>query len=135
MALPLSSKHLGKDPPWDMLYYTKKLSAIPGQSAVGDSETPSAHDPATQIGAVTCGEGDPSEGARDMDADSDNGGMDDSLQPTLGDILQAVQKCTASLDDLKKWLGGLGEEVSLLRQDLQKKKGSARLQLKAESVI
>lgn len=45
--------------------------------------------------------------------------MDDSPQPTLGNILQAVQKCTASVD-LKERFGGLREQVFLLRQDLQK---------------
>lgn len=39
---------------------------------------------------------------------------DDSVQSTLSDILHAVHKCTASVDDLKERFGGLKETVSLL---------------------
>lgn len=41
-------------------------------------------------------------------------------QPTLADILKAVHVCTAAVTDVKEQFGGLREEVSLLRQDLQK---------------
>lgn len=41
---------------------------------------------------------------------------DDTPQPI--EILEAVHKCTASVDDLKERFGGLTETVSLLRQDL-----------------
>lgn len=84
-----------------MLYYTQKLSAISVQSAVGDCETPSAHDHVNQDGVDTCEDCDSSVGTYDIDADPDEGDMDDSPQPSLGDILQAMQKCTASDDDLK----------------------------------
>lgn len=42
-------------------------------------------------------------------------------QPTFGQILRAVINCTASVNTLKNRLGGPTEEVSRLRQDLQKK--------------
>lgn len=41
-------------------------------------------------------------------------------QPTLAAILRAVNKCTASVNNLQERFGGLKEEVSLVRQDLQK---------------
>lgn len=37
---------------------------------------------------------------------------EDSPQPKLSEILHAVQKCTASVDDLKERHGGLKECVS-----------------------
>lgn len=40
--------------------------------------------------------------------------------PTLAEILRAVHKCTASVNTLQERLGGLKEEVSLIRKDLQK---------------
>lgn len=43
-----------------------------------------------------------------------------SEQPTLAAILKAVNKCTASVNNLQARFGGLKEEVSLLRQDIQK---------------
>lgn len=46
--------------------------------------------------------------------------QDDTPQPTLTEILRVVHRCTTSVDDLKEWIGGLTETVSLLRQDLQK---------------
>lgn len=45
---------------------------------------------------------------------------EDSPQPTLSEILHAVHKCTASVDNLKERFGVLRETVSLLCQDLQK---------------
>lgn len=41
-------------------------------------------------------------------------------QPTRSRILQAVHKCTASVNTVKDRLGSLTEEVALLRQDLQR---------------
>lgn len=41
-------------------------------------------------------------------------------QPTLSQILRAVNLCTASVNTVKDRLGGLTEEVSLMRQDMQK---------------
>lgn len=41
-------------------------------------------------------------------------------QPTLWEILKAVNKCTASVDKLKLHLGSLSEDVALIRQVLQK---------------
>lgn len=54
-----------------------------------------------------------------MDVDPDKEGTEDCPQPTLCDILEAVQKCTDqwSVDDLKEQFGGLREELSLIRQD------------------
>ncbi|XP_073467611.1 uncharacterized protein [Aquarana catesbeiana] len=45
---------------------------------------------------------------------------EETSQTTLGEILHAVHKSTASVDDLKEKFGGPRETVSLLRQDLQK---------------
>lgn len=41
-------------------------------------------------------------------------------QPTLAATLRAVNKCTASVNNLWARFGGLKEEVSLIRQDIQK---------------
>lgn len=45
---------------------------------------------------------------------------EDTEQPTLAEILRAVHACTASVNTLKEQFGGLRENVSLQRQDLQK---------------
>lgn len=64
---------------------------------------------------------DTSGGMQDMTEHLQHGGNENFYQPTLGDILQAVQKCKASVDDQKrKDLAACGREVSLLCQDLQK---------------
>lgn len=97
---PKPPKQLGKEPLWHMLYYTQKLSVVASQSAVEDCVSPSAQDSVIPAGAAMFGEDDISAGIHGMAVDPENGGTDDFSQPTLGDILQAVQKCTASVDDL-----------------------------------
>lgn len=54
-----------------------------------------------------------------LPADTEVGG-EGSEQPTIADILHAVNKCTASVDHLKEQFGGLKVAVVLVRQDLQK---------------
>lgn len=46
--------------------------------------------------------------------------MPDQKQPTLANILRAVNSCTASINTLKDQFGGLRGDVSLLCQDLQR---------------
>lgn len=64
--------------------------------------------------------GELSDGVQDTATGPNDMCNDDTVQPTISEILHAVQKCTTSVDDLKERFDGLGEEVSLLRQDLQK---------------
>lgn len=89
-----------------------------GQPAVEDFVFPSDQDIGSTDWADMLEAADISGAMHGMTVNPEDGGNDESFQPTLEDILQAVQKCTASVDDLKE-LGGL-REVSLLRQDLQK---------------
>lgn len=51
---------------------------------------------------------------------TEDSGGEENEQPTLAMILKAVNKCTASVNTLQERFGGLKEEVSLIRQDLQK---------------
>lgn len=47
---------------------------------------------------------------------------EETAQTTLAEILRAVNKCTASANSLQECFGGLKDEVSLIRQDIQKRK-------------
>lgn len=53
-----------------------------------------------------CVEGEVAEGMPDIITDPEDMCSDDSPQPTVSEILQAVQKFTASVDDLKQRFGG-----------------------------
>ena len=118
---PKTPKAQGKEVPKDMVYYAQKLNSltdrpsdegldatpdifhalIPGPSSVQASQQPSAQ----TTPEVHAGEGEDEEGAE---------------QPTLAQILKAVNKCTASVQTLQQHFGGLKEEVGLIRHDFQK---------------
>lgn len=78
-----------------------------------------APDPGNHTREGFCEEGDLIERMHDVDTDLEEVGANDLPQPTLSEILQAVQKCTVSVVDLKERFEGLQEEVSLPRQDLE----------------
>lgn len=62
----------------------------------------------------------PLEGSLILNADGSESMQEEVQQPTLSDILRAVQSCTASVNGLKVQFGSLTETVSLLRHDIQK---------------
>lgn len=103
----------GKEQPRDMLYYTQKLAGH-STSHIPDSPQPNREDTGMLDDTV------PLDLQQDLMSDPSDSPSEDSIQPSLSDILHAVHKCTASVDDLKEKFGGLKETVSLMRQDLQK---------------
>lgn len=63
---------------------------------------------------------DQAEGGPDLLEETEDPDAEGGEQPTLAAILRAVNKCTASVNNLQARFGGLKEKVSLIRQDIQK---------------
>lgn len=57
--------------------------------------------------------------AESMLVDTQAPGTQNPEKPTLADILRTVNNCTVSVNTLKEQFGGLREDVSLMRQDMQ----------------
>ena len=101
-----------------MLYYAQKLSGAGGQeqpSRFGDTQQAG---PAMQEDTTSLHWGEEEDGEQAGPRMEDDGQAvaahaATTVQPTLADILQAVNKCTASVDTIK-------EQFGLLRQDMQK---------------
>lgn len=103
-----------------MLYYAQELSGA-GSSALHDAQAFLSDPELTEHeGPNALDDTVPLETSLVATPDIFNMPADNVAQPKLSEILQAVYKCTVSVDDLKECFGGLKETVSLLRQDIQK---------------
>lgn len=120
------SKDGSADHPKDIRYYAQKLSEKSGLAAAQSlSECPDFNDTEEEecvreqgAGAMLT-QGEVSDAIADEPEEHEEE-EEGSEQPTLADILKAVNKCTASVNNLQVRFGGLKEEVSLIRQDIQK---------------
>lgn len=107
-----------KDAPRVMLYYAQKLSVAQGQDSSMDIEEET--DPQQAMEHAHEVEPD-AMSLLDSDQQIDTEDLTEGeTQPILRQILQAVHQCTASVNPVREHLGGLTEEVSLLRHNLQK---------------
>lgn len=100
-----SNKSSGKKQPRDVLYYTQTLTgacSFPLPDAQASLCDP---DFADQEGPEVLDDTIPLETSPIPTPDIINMSTDESAQPTLSEILQAVHKCTASVGDLKEQFG------------------------------
>ena len=109
-------KSQGKEAPRDMLYYTQKLNGQAGADSGGRPKHSDSELNETQAMEAIFAEH--SEGEENDLSDMGAQGTGDAVvqaaaQPTLADILRAVNLGNASVNTVR-------EELSLLRQDLQK---------------
>lgn len=114
------------DSPRDMGYYAQKLAGSPvpmntaevKDRAVGEAPGREEKGGDLALVAITDQPGPP---AAKLEEGKEEG--EKSKQPTLAEILRAVNICTASVNTLQACFRGLKEEVVLIRQDLQKNQG------------
>ena len=118
---PKTPKALGKEAPKDMVYYAQKMNNLADRPSDEELDAtpdifntllpgPSSAQASQQAPNQTTSEVSTGEVEEDEAAE----------QPTLAQILKAVNKCTASVQTLLQHFGGLKEEVGLIRHDFQK---------------
>lgn len=116
-----SNKHpKPKEQPRDILYYAQRLSGPADSFLASSQQVKHSPEPADREDAGLLDDTVPLDSLPDLMPDLFDMPSEDSAQPTFSEILHAVYKCTASVDELKEKFGRLRETVSLLRQDLQK---------------
>lgn len=100
-----------------MVYYAQKMAGALGTEQ--SSSQAGTHAMQADITQAPWGEEEGEQSALES-GEPQSSADPDATQPTLADILRAVNNCTASVNTLKEQFGGLREDVSLLRQDMQK---------------
>lgn len=121
---PKTPKANAGDPPRGMRYYAQKLSGPPDplesqeveDVAKGEATEQEEVEGNLALDAIT----DQPEPPAERIEEREDGGDEEDEQPTLAEILRAVNRCTAVVNILQDCFGGLKEEVVLIKQDLQK---------------
>lgn len=125
---PKTSKHTGGDPlTKDIRYYAKKLAGsltleepTEGGSEIEGEPTAQGNMEDAVPGCTThSATAAPAEGTEENSEEEE----EKQAQPILAKIVRAVNKCAASVNTLQEHFGGLKEEVSIIRQDIQKNQG------------
>lgn len=112
------TKTPGKEGTRDMLYYAQKLQlpcAQPSGSEEVMADLIKKEEEGQPWGAAAIFTDQEEQSQNKVDENPS-----EQAQPTLWEILKAVNKCTASIDKLKTHPGSLSEDVALIRQDLKK---------------